>query len=206
MRTVPACPPAAGSWDLFSESGTRPATAEKVTAPEKDVGRHRQGSRLWVRLRAVDIVIGLCHPRPMGGSDPHLVISGSDAASSRDAMARFPTGQSVPLAAVPSAFGALGADNPIPAARRQNVFLLVERRRDDVPSGRRRGWSRVIHDLGTGPGKSRKIELRVGRMPGQREDPSLPRSHGSWGEGSRFILTKAKQAGIAARAGGLARH
>lgn len=73
-----------------------------------------------------------------------------------------------PLAVIPSAFGGNGRRQSIPASR-QNWSRGETSHR---AKGRQQVmiWDRVW--------KSRKIELRVGRMLGQREDPSLPRIMG----------------------------
>lgn len=73
-----------------------------------------------------------------------------------------------PLAVIPSAFGGQWAPTSIPASR-QNWSR-------GETSHRAKGLQHVM--IWDKVWKSRKIELRVGRMLGQREDPSLPRIMG----------------------------
>jgi len=118
-------------------------------------------------------VIGLCGSRPMGGSDPLLVISGRMLLHPETRLPDFP--RASPLAVIPSAFGGTGRRQSIPASR-QNASR-------DETSHRERGWRRVIWD---GLWKNQQNRIASGSNAWAEEDPS-------WGEGSRFILTKAKQ-------------
>lgn len=74
-----------------------------------------------------------------------------------------------PLAVIPSAFG--GGNG-----RRQSIPASRQNWSRGETSHRAKGLQQVM--IWDKVWKSRKIELRVGRMLGQREDPSLPRIMG----------------------------